>query len=73
MTVRDSVTHGDGQESWEFPPGTIRRVAPEYVNPCGETEISEDQLKGVVAKAIKQVIWFDEKLEAWRAAHKPQP
>jgi hypothetical protein len=66
VTVRDSVIHGDGQKTWQFPPGKTRTVAPEYTNSGDETEISEDQLKEAVAKSIEQVEWFDEKLEGWK-------
>jgi hypothetical protein len=68
VTVCDSVIHGDGQSTWEHPPGTTRTVAQEYVNPYDETQISEDQLKDAVAKSTEQVEWFDTRLEEWRAA-----
>jgi len=68
VTVRDSVIHGDGQKSWEFPPGKIRTVAPEYVNAFDEVEIREDQLKDAIAKSIDQIQWFDKRLEEWRAS-----
>jgi hypothetical protein len=68
VTVRDSVIHGDGQKTWDYPPGNARTVAQEYVNPYGETEISEAQLKEAVAKSIEQVEWFDTRLEEWRTA-----
>ena len=70
VTVRDSVIHGDGHATWEYPPGNTRSVAPEYVNPYSETEISEDQLKDAVAKSVEQVEWFDRKLDGWRTAQK---
>jgi hypothetical protein len=61
--VRDSVIHGDSRAEWEHN-GRIRKVADEYRNPYGDVEITEEQLKEAVGKAIQQVKWYDEKLDA---------
>jgi hypothetical protein len=62
VTVRDSVIHGDSRAEWEF--DGPRRVADEYRNPSGDVELTDDQLKESIQKAIQQVKWYDEKMDS---------
>ena len=62
VTVRDSVIHGDSRAEWEF--DGPRRVADEYRNPSGDVELTDDQLKESIQKAIQQVKWYDEKMHS---------
>jgi len=66
--VRDSVIHGDSRAEWEHN-GRVRKVADEYRNAYGDVEITEEQLKEAIEKAVRQVKWYDEKLYA--ATQKP--
>jgi hypothetical protein len=61
--VRDSVIHGDSRAEWEHN-GRVRKVAEEYRNPYGDVEITEEQLKEAIEKAIQQVKWYEERLSA---------
>lgn len=59
-TVRDSIVHGDSRAEWQF--HGFRRVADEYKNPSGDVELTDDQLKESIQKAVQQVKWYDEKM-----------
>jgi hypothetical protein len=63
VDVRDSIIHGDAQTEWTD--GRVKRkrkVAEEYCNGC-RVEVSENQVKEAVEKAIRQVEWYDQKLQ----------
>jgi hypothetical protein len=60
--VRDSVIHGDSRAEWKF--HGPRRVADEYRNPSGDVELTDDQLKESIQKAVQQVKWYDEKMHS---------
>jgi hypothetical protein len=58
VTLRDSVIHGDSQMEWGG-----RKVAEEYRSAQG-ADLSEEQLKEAIQKAITQVKYYDEKIQA---------
>lgn len=59
--VRDSIIHGDSKAEWEFQ-GKPRRVSDPYLNAYREVELSEEQFKEAVSKAVQQVKWYDDRL-----------
>lgn len=59
VTARDSVIHADSKAEWEH--NRPRRVPKDYRND-DELEVTEDQLKEAIEKAIRQVKWYDGKL-----------
>jgi hypothetical protein len=64
IDVRDSIIHADARANWKNDRGSDRKVADEYCNACGDVELSEKQVKDAVEKAIRQIVWYDEKLQA---------
>jgi hypothetical protein len=62
VTLRDSVIHGDSQMEWGG-----RKVAEEYRSAQG-ADLSEEQLKEAIQKAIAQVKYYDEKIQARTSA-----
>jgi hypothetical protein len=60
VTARDSVVHGDSKAEWPYDKSR-RKVAQQYRN-GSELEVTADQLKVAIAKAIEQVKWYDEKI-----------
>jgi len=63
VDVRDSVIHGDAQAEWKDDRDNgDRKVADEYRNVCN-VELSENQVKDAVEKAIRQVAWYDKDQE----------
>ena len=64
VTVRDSVIHADSKAKWQHK--RTREVAKHYRN-GGELEVTEDQLKDAISKAIEQVKWYDEKFTQARS------
>jgi hypothetical protein len=61
-TLRDSIVHGDSRAEWEF--CGPRRVSDVYVNSSGDVELTDAQLKHAITKAVQQVKWYDEKMQA---------
>jgi len=63
VTARDSVIHGDSQAQWEDSRDqSPRTVAPQYKS-GGRLEVTEDQLRDAIAKAIEQVKWYDQQFQ----------
>ncbi len=62
VDVRDSIIHADAQAGWKNDQGRERKIADEYRSAC-HVELSEDQVKNAVEKAIRQVAWYDKKLQ----------
>lgn len=62
VTLRDSIVHNDSQAEWEFPKGTLRKIADRYRNAYGRVELMDEQVKEAIEKAIQQVKWYDEKM-----------
>jgi hypothetical protein len=60
ITARDSVIHRDAKTQWTYKKKK-RTVATHYCN-GSKLEITEDQLKDAITKAIEQVMWYDEKI-----------
>jgi hypothetical protein len=69
VTARDSVIHADAKTEWTYKKKK-RAVAKGYCN-GSELEITEDQLKDAIAKAIEQVRWYDERLAPRRPHSSP--
>lgn len=62
-TARDSIIHADSRAEWKHN-GSLRKVADHYRTPYGDVDLSEEQLKDAIQKAIQQVKWYDEKMYA---------
>ena len=62
VTLRDSVIHGDSQMEWGG-----RQVAEEYRSVQG-ADLTEEQLQDAIQKAIAQVKYYDEKIQAQTSA-----
>jgi hypothetical protein len=60
VTVRDSIIHADSRTEWTYQ-RIPRRVSYQYSNPYGDVELSDEQLKDAIQKAIQQVKWYDQK------------
>jgi hypothetical protein len=69
VMARDSVIHADSRAQWSHKK-MRREVAPRYRSGF-DLEISEEQLKEAVAKAIEQVKWYEEKRPTRRARPSP--
>jgi hypothetical protein len=63
VDLRDSVIHADSKPHWKYQ-GDDRSVVPRYAPNSWRVEISEIDLQYAVAKAIKQMLWYDEQLRA---------
>jgi hypothetical protein len=64
VTVRDSIIHADSQTSWTFK-DEMRQVAEKYSNAeTGEVEFTRSDLEEAIDKAVKQVRWYHDRLEA---------
>jgi len=61
--VRHSVIHADSLPRWTYNKKT-RRVADHYAHGDWRVEVSEEQLTEAIEATIKQVKWYDEKLQA---------
>jgi hypothetical protein len=73
IDVRDSIIHADARAEWKTDRDRDRKVADEYRNACGDVEVSENQVKGAIEKAIRQVAGYDEKLQSVLQADCLQP
>ncbi len=62
VTVRDSIIHHGAKAEWNGRGKTS--IPARYRSPYAEVEISADQIKEAVAKAVEQVKWYGEKLSA---------
>jgi hypothetical protein len=62
--VRNSVIHADSQAEWEYPQGKLRKVADQYRNAVGETEVSQSQLDDAKDKMIAQIRWYQERVDS---------
>lgn len=63
VDVRDSIIHADARAEWKDNRGKDRKVADEYCNGRGDVELSENQVKEAVEKAIRQVVWYDSHIQ----------
>lgn len=63
VDLRDSVVHADSKPHWKYQ-GKNRSVVPRYAPNSWRVEISENDLQYAVAKAIKQMLWYDDQLRA---------
>jgi hypothetical protein len=61
--VRHSVIHADSQPQWKYL-DKVRHVEPKYAPNGYRVEISEEDLRDAIEKAIVQIKWYDEKLLA---------
>jgi hypothetical protein len=59
--LRHSVIHADSQAEWTHN-GKQRKIADRYRSPYGRVELTAEQLKDAIEKAIQQVKWYDEKI-----------
>lgn len=71
VTARDSVIHADSKAQWTYKKEK-RQVARRYCS-GSDLEISGEQLKEAVARAIEQVKWYDERLAPRRTRSSPLP
>lgn len=63
VDVRDSIIHGDAQAEWKDDrDNKDRKVDDEYRN-AFHVELSENQVKDAVEKAIRQVAWYDNQIQ----------
>ena len=61
VNARDSVIHGDSSAKWSFN-GKERRIPDCYSSPGDTLEITPDQVKEAISKAVEQVTWYDERI-----------
>jgi|SRR5271157_4346879 len=61
--VRNSVIHADSLSQWTFKDNT-RSVDPRYAPNGYRVEVSDEDLRDAIEKAITQIKWYDEKLTA---------
>ena len=57
VTARDSIVQADSKAQWQHH-GKLRTVADRYRN-GSDLELTDDELKEAIAKAIQQVKWYD--------------
>jgi hypothetical protein len=63
VTVRDSVIHADSQVEWSYN-DTTRRVPDRYTDTnTGELNFTESHLWEAIEISIKQVKWYDKRLD----------
>jgi hypothetical protein len=66
VTARDSIVHADSQGEWTFR-GKQRQVAMRYRDLLsGELYFSDDDLQEAIENSVRQVKWYDDKLQDWR-------
>ena len=65
VNARDSIIHADARAEWKYR-NDDKKVSAQFRNSWGEVELSEEQLKDAVEKAILQVSWYDEQLQLGR-------
>jgi hypothetical protein len=70
VTLRDSVIHADSQVEWSYN-GKLRRVPDRYIDiNSGQVNLSEWHLKEAIEISIKQVNWYDKRLDEWVASRR---
>jgi hypothetical protein len=60
--LRHSIVHADSRAEWKY--GRNRAVADEFRGTFGDVDLTDEQLKDAINKAIHQVKWYDEKIRA---------
>jgi len=67
VTVRDSIVHADSQIEWTHQ-GRKRQVSEQYANTTsGDIEFTETHLQEAMENSIKQVKWYDDRLDTLEA------
>ena len=70
VTLRDSVIHADSQVEWSYN-GETRRVPERYCDiNRGELNLTESDLREAIEISIKQVNWYDKRLDEWEASRR---
>ena len=59
VTVRDSVIHADGNAKWTH---RRQRTVPKCYSDGWKVDVSEEQVKEAISKAIEQIKWYGEKI-----------
>jgi hypothetical protein len=60
--LRHSIVHADSRAGWNY--RRDRAVVDEYRGTFGDVDLTDEQLKDAIKKAIQQVKWYDEMMLA---------